>query len=252
MSCCKEYAQSISEYLDGALKEKEQQLLLEHMGNCELCRAYLAELTAMRDALAELPEVELPEGFHESVMEKMRAKKRAKKTLLWKRYAAIAACAALVFLGSVRLMPEFGANSAAPEAAAGGADMAAQAEEGAAPAETPAAAENQSIAGGEIRAVEDAVQDHKEYSYTAETEFFADTEPMEKAETEVEDLPLPVIRGKNVRETLLALGAKELSGPPWLLVPVEVLEALPEGLKLIGEYDATLEFVTVLPEEVEA
>ncbi len=251
MSCCKEYAQSISEYLDGALTEKEQQLLLEHMEGCEKCRNYLAELAAMQDVLAESEAVALPEGFHESVMNKVRAKKRAKKAMLWKRYAAVAACAAIVLVGAVRLMPDFGANSAAPEAAAGGADIAAQMEEGAAsPAEAPAAAETPSL-GGEVRAVEDAVEEQKGYSYASETELLADTEPMEKVESE-EELPFPIVRGENVRETLLSLGATELSGPPWLLVPVEVLESLPEGLELVGEYDETAELITVLPEEVAA
>ena len=251
MSCCKEYAQTISEYLDGALAENEQQRLLEHMEHCEKCCAYLGELAAMHDALSDLPEAELPVGFHESVMEKVRAKKRAKKTMLWKRYAAVAACAALVFVGAMRLMPDFGANSAETEAAAGGADIAAQMEEGAvSPAEAPAAAETPSLGGG-MRAVEDAVEGQRGYSYASETELLADSEPMEKVESG-EELPFPVVRGENVRETLLALGATEPSGPPWLLVPVEVLESLPEGLTLEGEYDETAELITVIPEEVAA
>ena len=154
MNCCKEYAQTISEYLDGALGENERAQLLEHLENCEGCRAYLAELAAMHDALAETGEVELPAGFHESVMAKVHAKARAKKLSVWKRYAAVAACAAIVFAGALRLMPDFAAKSAAPEAAAGGADMAMQVAESA--AEAPAAAE----VGG-ARALEDA----KEYGY---------------------------------------------------------------------------------------
>ena len=243
MNCCKEYAQTISEYLDGALGEAERAQLLEHLESCEGCRAYLGELAAMRDALRKMPEAELPAGFHEGVMAKVHAKKRAKKLSVWKRYAAVAACAAIVFAGAVRLMPDFGAKSAAPEAAVGGADMAMQMENA---AETPAAAEE-----GGVRAVEDAVtEEQKSYTYSSETEFFADEAPMEKAESEAGEMPLPSVRGENVRETLLALGAKELSGPPWLLVPVEVLENLPEGLELVGEYDETAEFVPVLPEEV--
>jgi len=251
MSCCKEYAQTISEYLDGALAENEQQRLLEHMEHCEKCRAYLGEIAAMHDALAEAEEVALPAGFHESVMNKVRAKRKAKKTMLWKRYAAVAACAALVFVGAMRLMPDFGANSAETEAAAGGADMAAQMEEGAvSPAEAPAAAETPSLGGG-MRAAEDAVEEQKGYSYASETELLADAALTEEAEAG-EEIVLLVIRGENARETLLALGATELSGPPWLLVPVEVLENLPEGLTLEGEYDETAELITVLPEEVAA
>ena len=236
MNCCKEYAQTISEYLDGALGENERAQLLEHLENCEGCRAYLAELAAMHDALAETGEVELPAGFHESVMAKVHAKARAKKLSVWKRYAAVAACAAIVFAGALRLMPDFAAKSAAPEAAAGGADMAMQVAESA--AEAPAAAE----VGG-ARALEDA----KEYGYMAETELFADAALTEEAEAG-EEIALPVIRGENARETLLSLGAQE--DGELLLVPVEALENLPEGLTLEGEFDANGDIIPVLVEEV--
>lgn len=236
MNCCKEYAQTISEYLDGALGENERAQLLEHLENCEGCRAYLAELAAMHDALAETGEVELPAGFHESVMAKVHAKARAKKLSVWKRYAAVAACAAIVFAGALRLMPDFGAKSAAPEAAAGGADMAMQVAESA--AEAPAAAE----VGG-ARALEDT----KKYGYMAETELFTDAALTEEAEAG-EEIALPVIRGENARETLLSLGATE--DGELLLVPVEALENLPEGLTLEGEFDANGDIIPVLVEEV--
>ncbi|MBQ1242313.1 MAG: zf-HC2 domain-containing protein [Oscillospiraceae bacterium] len=239
MNCCKEYAQTISEYLDGALGENERAQLLEHLESCEGCRAYLAELAAMHDALAETGEVELPAGFHESVMAKVHAKARAKKLSVWKRYAAVAACAAIVFAGALRLMPDFGAKSAAPEAAAGGADMAMQVAESA--AEAPAAAEE-----GGARALEDK----KEYGYMAETELFADAALTKEAEAAEagEEIALPVIRGENARETLLSLGATE--DGELLLVPVEALENLPEGLTLEGEFDASGDLIPVLVEEV--
>lgn len=236
MNCCKEYAQTISEYLDGALGENERAQLLEHLENCEGCRAYLAELAAMHDALAETGEVELPAGFHESVMAKVHAKARAKKLSVWKRYAAVAACAAIVFAGALRLMPDFAAKSAAPEAAAGGADMAMQVAESA--AEAPAAAE---VGGAR------ALEDKKECGYMAETELFTDATLTEEAEAE-EEIALPVIRGENARETLLALGAQEDGA--LLLVPVEALENLPEGLTLEGEFDANGDLIPVLVEEV--
>lgn len=236
MNCCKEYVQTISEYLDGALGENERAQLLEHLESCEGCRAYLAELAAMHDALAETGEVELPAGFHESVMAKVHAKARAKKLSVWKRYAAVAACAAIVFAGALRLMPDFAAKSAAPEAAAGGADMAMQVAESA--AEAPAAAE---VGGAR------ALEDKKEYGYMAETELFADAALTEEAEAG-EEIALPVIRGENARETLLSLGATE--DGELLLVPVEVLENLPEGLTLEGEFDVSGDLIPVLVEEV--
>lgn len=249
MSCCKEYAQSISEYLDGALNEKEQQLLLEHIEGCEGCRAYLAELAAMRDALAELPEAELPEGFHASVMEKVKAKKRAKRALLWKRYVPAAACAAIVLLAAARLMPDFGASSSAPETADMAMDM--MAEGGAAEEEAPAAA-----GGSEQRTTEYAVtesaQENLSHHLDAEPAAQNDAEPKETPveDAEAEKASLPTVRGENVYKTLLALGAQELSGAPWLLVPAEVLENLPEGLELVGEFDAERELVPVMVEEV--
>lgn len=249
MSCCKEYAQSISEYLDGALNEKEQQRLLAHIESCEGCRAYLGELAAMQDALAKLPEVELPEGFHKGVMEKVRTKKRAKKAALWKRYAAVAACAAIVFAGAVRLMPDLGAGSAAPEAA----DMAANVtESGAAEdAQVPAAA-----GGAERKSSTYAVTEStaENFSYQLDTEAVQSAEPQESpAEEEAEQESLPVVRGENAREMLLSLGAQEPGGGAWLmLVPAEVLENLPESLELDGEFDASEELILVLIEEVAA
>lgn len=230
MSCCREYTQTISEYLDGTLDEKEQRLLLEHIEGCEACRAYLGEIAAMHDALAQLPEAELPEGFHEGVMEKVRAKKRAKKTAFWKRYTA-AACAAIVLVGAVRLAPFFGAGSSVANEPAGGMMM-----EG----------------GAEPRAAQYAETENTQENYMLDLQTVQSAESKEMAveDAEAKETDLPVVRGENVRETLRALGAEE-SGE-LLLVPAEVLENLPEGLTLEGEFDAGGELIPVLVEEVAA
>lgn len=232
MSCCREYAQTISEYLDGALDKKEQRLLLEHIEGCEACRTYLGELAAMHDALAQLPEAELPTGFHEGVMEKVRAKKRAKKTSFWKRYTA-AACAAIVLVGAVRLAPFFGAGSSAVNETADGMMVAGGAEQRTAQYAEP---EDAPEASG--------------YMLDVQTVQSAESKEMAVEDAEAVKMSLPVVRGENVRETLRALGAEE-SGE-LLLVPVEVLENLPEGLTLEGEFDASGELILVLVEEVAA
>ena len=68
MKPCDDYTLALSAFVDGELSDTERAALLNHLTECEGCRAYLAELSAMHDAFAEMEEERAPEGFAESVM----------------------------------------------------------------------------------------------------------------------------------------------------------------------------------------
>lgn len=104
MGNCDWHLAQISACLDGALSETEQRELMEHLAVCEDCRAYFNDQLAIQEALSAL-EAPAPEGFSARVMEQVRAEnapETERKTIRfpgWKRWAALAACCAVVCLG---------------------------------------------------------------------------------------------------------------------------------------------------------
>lgn len=105
MSVCKEYEARISALIDDELTLEERIRVLEHLDACPDCKAYWDDLLAMRDILCA-QEVSAPAGFCDAVMTRVRETKQEtvqeKKVLhlpQWKRFAALAACCAVVMLG---------------------------------------------------------------------------------------------------------------------------------------------------------
>lgn len=100
----------LSAYLDGELSDIEREEVLAHLESCAECRDYLAELTALRAALGEMEEYDAPEGFAAGVLtrlhEEEKTDSKATKALKmpWRRWAALAACAAVVVL-AVTVLP---------------------------------------------------------------------------------------------------------------------------------------------------
>lgn len=103
MKPCDDYTPALSAFVDGELNEEERAALLRHLSECEGCRAYLAELGAMRDAFEEMEEERAPEGFAESVMARLHEEKRGARGRS-KGWAGLAACAAVVLL-AVSVLP---------------------------------------------------------------------------------------------------------------------------------------------------
>lgn len=121
MKYCEEYLPALSALVDGELNDAERTEVLAHLEECEGCREFFAELSAMHAALGEMEEFDAPDGFAEGVMARLHEvapKKRSHRTA----WVSLAACAALVVvvLGTP-LREQFGAgksaDSAAPEAA---------------------------------------------------------------------------------------------------------------------------------------
>lgn len=105
----------LSALLDGELNDAERDAALTHLGECADCRAYFAELTALHDALGDMDEIDVPDGFAEGVMARLRKGKARKTRRVWRGWAALAACAAAVVL-LVNVIPR-GGNDAVQSAA---------------------------------------------------------------------------------------------------------------------------------------
>ena len=94
-------APMLSAFLDGELGENERAALLAHLETCEACRAELAALAAVHEALADETDYPAPEGFADGVMARVRAEgARRSSPRVWKRWAGLAACAAVIVLAA--------------------------------------------------------------------------------------------------------------------------------------------------------
>lgn len=135
-----EYAPMLSAYLDGELSAAEEARLRAHLDECEACREELAALAAVHEALLDETEYEAPAGFAEGVMARVRAEKTAapkKAPHIGRRWAGLAACAALAVLIGTLLPNVLRMGSSAPEGMTAG--PAASTEYDAAIAEEPEA-----------------------------------------------------------------------------------------------------------------
>lgn len=98
---CDRYLELLSARLDGVLTGEEEQELEEHLAVCPDCRAAGAQLAALREAFPELEEVQVPEGFAQGVMDRIRGSEPEKVIPLFKRpqvraLAGLAACLVVV------------------------------------------------------------------------------------------------------------------------------------------------------------
>ena len=105
MVVCKEYESRIGALMDDELTAEERIAVLEHLAQCPACRAYWEDLLSVREALCTQTE-RAPVGFAEAVMARVHETKQdvvsEQKVLRfpqWKRFAALAACCAVVLLG---------------------------------------------------------------------------------------------------------------------------------------------------------
>ena len=103
MRTCEEYEALISALIDGALSEEDRAELVAHMAECPACQAYFNDQLVIHDALSGL-EDQAPAGFTARVMDQVRRESVPERTSekkvvafpLWRRYAAMAACCAVV------------------------------------------------------------------------------------------------------------------------------------------------------------
>lgn len=101
---CEKLLEMISPYLDGELQESEREEFLAHMEQCPQCKKEVEELEQLLHDFSEIPEVELPEGFHEELMVKIKDSVvvpisiQKKKNTPWRKIIAVAAVFAIVVI----------------------------------------------------------------------------------------------------------------------------------------------------------
>ena len=244
--------EKLSALLDGELTDAERDGVLAHLETCEACRTYFAELNALRDALGGMEEIDAPEGFAAGVMARLHesadkdawvAPKPRRRT--WRRWAGMAACAAVVLLAvTLPRMRMGGASGATADSTAPSESMYLVTNN--APAAAAEAAGGGSV-GAELYATMDAGGDAEteEAATNSELDEAAAALPKEAAErsagtdgtarlttAEAADSPVLTLSGEGAEEWLMANG-EPLGDGRWR-VSVEAVNALPDTLSLVG------------------
>ena len=105
---CAEVRENAAEYVLGTLDGVERAALVAHLASCAACRADIASLSRVTDALwLTAPAEEPPEGFESRVLGavRRRAGAGARAGRPWLRTALLAAAAVLLVLAGVALSP---------------------------------------------------------------------------------------------------------------------------------------------------
>ena len=106
---CEQMTLLMSAWLDGELSEQEEQQMKEHLEQCPACRELMEQLQALHTSFSDLEEIPAPEGFADSVMERIAKESKPKVVPLFKRpqiraLTAMAACVArCVGFGSLKM-----------------------------------------------------------------------------------------------------------------------------------------------------
>ncbi len=108
---CEECKDLLWLYLDNTLTAEEETVVVDHIEHCADCKGELENIKEMKEMLDSLPEVDLPEGYHGTLMEKIKAEQqketkvislaeRKKDKFKWKNMGLVAAAICLVVVGS--------------------------------------------------------------------------------------------------------------------------------------------------------
>ncbi|WP_317856187.1 zf-HC2 domain-containing protein [Chakrabartyella piscis] len=98
-------------YLEETVTSEEKTAMADHIAHCEGCQRELEAIKQMKNMLGTLPEVDVPDDFHETLMEKFNqeAKKETKvisfaehkkDKFKWRNMGLVAAAVCLVVVGS--------------------------------------------------------------------------------------------------------------------------------------------------------
>lgn len=101
---CEDYRELLWAYLEQELNEEETAKMQQHLGECADCRAEAEAQKEIMESLRSLPEEELPEGYHQELMQKLNAEAAPnvvpfpvkKKQPKWRQLSMIAAAALVV------------------------------------------------------------------------------------------------------------------------------------------------------------
>lgn len=113
---CEKVKELLWAYLENKTTAEETAEIETHLEGCAACREELAQQKEIKNALASLPDEELPEGYHTELMQKLQAERKivpfpAKKKHGWKQMSMIAAAVLVVVVaGGTRGMLEMRQN----------------------------------------------------------------------------------------------------------------------------------------------
>ena len=74
---CRELVELVTDYLEGALSRRDRKRFDSHIGGCDGCRAYLAQMRATIQATRRLTEEQLPAPARDKLLEVFREWKTA-------------------------------------------------------------------------------------------------------------------------------------------------------------------------------
>lgn len=112
---CEDYRELLWAHLEQELNEEETAKMQQHLGECADCRAEAEAQKEIMESLRSLPEEELPEGYHQELMQKLSAEAAPnvvplpvkKKQPKWRQLSMIAAAALVVVaVGGINGMME--------------------------------------------------------------------------------------------------------------------------------------------------
>ena len=113
---CDKVKELLWAYLENKTTAEETPEIETHLEGCAACREELAQQKEIKNALASLPDEELPEDYHTELMQKLQAERKvvpfpAKKKHGWKQMSMIAAAVLVVVVaGGTRGMLEMRQN----------------------------------------------------------------------------------------------------------------------------------------------
>ncbi len=108
---CEDIDQLASAYIEGELSVEEEKALLEHIATCSSCQETVEMFRQIKTHMHCIDEITLPEGFHESVMNRIETAtcitpeetKKASQYKVYKGLTYIATLAA-VFVGGLFML----------------------------------------------------------------------------------------------------------------------------------------------------
>lgn len=102
MNGCEDFLELLDSFLDGELPPDQMLRVQSHLDACPACRDYVDGALTLRAAFPSVEDTDVPEGFAENVMERVRASTPKPAALHRRRWmsavAALAACCAIVIL----------------------------------------------------------------------------------------------------------------------------------------------------------
>lgn len=113
---CDKVKELLWAYLENKTTAEETAEIETHLEGCAACREELAQQKEIKNALASLPDEELPEDYHTELMQKLQAERKvvpfpAKKKHGWKQMSMIAAAVLVVVVaGGTKGMLEMRQN----------------------------------------------------------------------------------------------------------------------------------------------